>query len=201
VRAFALGERVWEPVPDQRDLKYPGTASGDMSKLNGEINPEHAWKVLSITTEWIKHGEAKAAATLTASGLVSGLLYNLAKGRESVDWPLLAAIILCGAFAIAGAIAAAWALKPRIWIKNVAASLMYFEHIARGFTIESGAAAYSDSLSTLIVDKEKLVAEIAHQIWSNSQVARRKFFWGNLGVSLMLASLPFLALTAIFGAF
>jgi hypothetical protein len=171
--------------------------AGAPRQLSQALNPDHAWKVLSATTDWIKHSETKAAATLTASGVAAGVLYNLVKDQRAVGWQLLASAIVCGSLALGGAFLAAWALKPRIWIKNVANSLIYFDHIARGFKVADGTREYTESLIRLIVDENGLVVEIAHQIWSNSQVAKKKFHWANLAVSLFLLCLPFLALTAI----
>ena len=156
-------------------------------------DPDQAWKVLALNIDWIKHAENKAAATLTASGIIGGVLYNLVKGQSDAGDLLSAAAGLCAFFAFAGGLCAAIALRPRhLRMKEEPTSLLYYSHIARTYRRDD-TAGYVKSLRETISNPDHLVDEVGAQIHANAHVAAAKFKWGNLGLTSVLLGLLTLA--------
>ncbi len=160
-------------------------------------DPEQAWKALTLVTDWVKHAESKAAATLAAAGVIGGVLYGLVKDQRHPSGALDAASVICGLLSLAAALFAGLSLVPRVWSTKEPTSALYFHHIARRHARATGSASYSASLRNLIADDEQLINEIADQIWANAHIARDKFRWGNLGLLTILLSVIALAATAL----
>jgi hypothetical protein len=160
-------------------------------------NPDQAWKALSLVVDWIKHADAKAAATLASSGVVATVLYNLVKGEKNPPHALIAFSTACGLFVSAAALCAGWALRPRLRSREAPTSPLYYHHIARRYTRSIGGAPYVDLLNSLAKNNDDLTREIAWQVWANAHVAREKYRWGNYGLLSLLFALPSLAATAI----
>ncbi|MFE9310360.1 Pycsar system effector family protein [Streptomyces sp. NPDC007920] len=156
-------------------------------------NADHAWKALGLVIDWIKHAETKAGATLGATGVTGGVLYNLVKDVATPSTWLILSSMLC-ALAVAGAgLCASLVLWPRLKMKEEPTSLLYFHHIARGHTAGD---TYATSLIALTQDVESLVTEIARQGWANAKVAHSKYMWGGRAIRLLLLALVTLAITA-----
>src|SRR5215210_3500651 len=77
-------------------------------------NPDHAWKALGLIVDWIKHAETKAGATMAASGVTGGVLYNLVKSESVIGIWLAIASVLCAVAVLAAGVSAALALVPRL---------------------------------------------------------------------------------------
>lgn len=159
-------------------------------------SPDHAWKALGVITDWIKHAETKAGATLAGAGLIGTVLYNLLKDPVHTWWSD-AATIICAGLALLGGIFAALALRPRLWTRGKPTSSLYFDHIARQHRRKFGDMAYAESLTSLTSNTDRLVAEIAAQVWANAHVARQKYRWGSLGITCILGSMIFLSIAVI----
>ncbi|WP_150258160.1 Pycsar system effector family protein [Streptomyces venezuelae] len=156
-------------------------------------NADHAWKALGLVIDWIKHAEAKAAATLAATGVTGGVLYNLVKDVSSPSTWLILSSMLCALAVVGAGACASLVLWPRLNMKEEPTSLLYFHHIARGHTASD---SYAASLIALTQDAESLVAEIAKQGWANAKVARKKYMWGGIAVYILLFALTTLSITA-----
>ncbi|MBQ1096641.1 hypothetical protein KBY55_11190 [Streptomyces sp. b94] len=156
-------------------------------------NPDHAWKALGLVVDWIKHAETKAGATLAATGVTGGVLYNLVKDVGTPSTWLIASASLCGLAVLAAGLCAGLVLWPRLKMREDPTSLLYFHHIARG---HSASDTYAMSLAALTKDMEALVTEIASQSWANSKVAHDKYMWGGRAIRLLLIALALLSVTA-----
>ncbi|MCX5124591.1 Pycsar system effector family protein [Streptomyces sp. NBC_00347] len=155
-------------------------------------NADHAWKALGLVIDWIKHAETKAGATLAATGVTGGVLYNLIKDVTTPSTWLIVSSALC-ALSVAGAgLCAAMVLWPRLGMKEEPTSLLYFHHIARGHTASD---TYATSLVALTKDMDALVTEIASQGWANSRVAHDKYMWGGWAIRILLIALVALAVS------
>lgn len=183
------------PPADKQNDSDESTLTGDATQLLP--SPDHAWKALAVITDWIKHAEAKAGATLAASGLVGTALYNITKDVKTTPCVVSLFMGLTTALVLLAAIFAAVALRPRLWTRDEPTSTLYFHHIARKHGRGNGGAAYASALSELTANSDQLVAEIAGQIWANAHVARTKYTWGSLGLTCILLSILPLAATAI----
>ncbi|MBB5934349.1 hypothetical protein [Streptomyces zagrosensis] len=95
--------------------------------------------------DWIKHAETKAGATLAATGITGGVIYNLAKDADTPSNWLIASAALCGIAVVSAGLCAGLVPWPRLKLQEDPTSLLYFHHIARGHaasdTYASGAAA------------------------------------------------------------
>lgn len=160
-------------------------------------DPEQAWKVLAVVTEWVRHAESKAAATLATAGVVCGILYSLLKDQHYKPDVVIISAIICGFLTLSAALFAGFALVPRIWRERDPVNSLYFDHIARSHPRSGGSSSYSLKLHSLITNDGRLVNEIADQVWANSHIARDKFRWVNLGVLAILLALLALAVTAL----
>lgn len=159
-------------------------------------DPEQAWRALGMITDWIKHAETKSGATLTAAVAVATILYSLVKDQHHPGLGLSVAAVSCGSLVFAGAATAAWSLVPRLWRKDEATSNLYFDHIARKHSRHTGGTHYAGALRALAADNERMVTEIASQVWANAHVARQKYRWGSAGLVLVIMSLVPLAVVA-----
>ncbi|MCD9193372.1 MULTISPECIES: Pycsar system effector family protein [Streptomyces] len=158
-------------------------------------NPDHAWKALALVIDWIKHAETKAGATLAATGVTGGVLYNLTKDVETPSTWLIASAAVCALAVLGAGLCASLVLWPRLKMKEDPTSLLYFHHIARGHIASS---TYATSLVALTKDAEALVTEIASQSWANSKVAHDKYMWGGWAIRLLLIAFMALAVAAGF---
>ena len=164
---------------------------------SGVGDPEQAWKTLAVVTEWVRHAESKAAATLATAGVVGGILYSLLKDHHYRSDAVIVSAIICGFLTLTAALFAGFSLVPRIWPEKDPASSLYFDHIARSHPRSGGSSPYSLKLHSLIANDGELINEIADQVWANAHIARDKFRWGNLGVLAVLLAMLALAATAL----
>ncbi|MGW4881336.1 Pycsar system effector family protein [Streptomyces sp. NPDC004262] len=155
-------------------------------------NADHAWKALGLVVDWIKHAEAKAGATLAATGVSGGVLYNLVKDVTAPSTWLILSAMLCALSIVGAGFCAGLVLWPRLRMKEAPNSLLYFHHIARSQTTSD---TYATSLIALTQDVEALVAEIAQQGWANARVAHKKFIWGGRAIRFLLLAFFTLAIT------
>ncbi|PZS28722.1 MAG: hypothetical protein DLM61_14255 [Pseudonocardiales bacterium] len=159
-----------------------------------ERTTEDAWKLLDVVVGWVKHAEAKAVATLAAAGVIGGLLYNVVRSEPKPSFPLDACAALCGILVLVAAVCSACALWPRLRLSGTSRSLLYFAHIARDHEKDEG--AYVEAFRTLADDQDKMLGQLASQIWSNSRVATQKYWWSNLALVALLLSVGTIASTA-----
>lgn len=184
-----------EPETDESATEVlDGVAEAAVESL--AANADQAWKMLALVNDWIKHAETKAAGTIAASGVSAGVLYNLLKSVAAPSRSIEVLAAICGALLAFAGLAAAWALRPRLWSREEPTSSLYFHHIARRHGRRAGSAAYGSIVRELSVADAKLVGEIASQIWANAHVARAKYRWANIGLSAILFALIALSATA-----
>ena len=158
---------------------------------------DQAWKVLGLVTDWVKHAESKAAGTVAAAGIVGGVLYGLINSQHRMSGAVGVAALICGLFAAASVFLAGVSLLPRLRSGGQPTSVLYFTHIASEHGRAVGSSGYAAALRVLLSDQERLVTEIAAQIWANAHVARRKYRWTNLGILLILLALVALMITVL----
>lgn len=99
-------------------MPQPGSPAGERSGQGAPapnaLQPEHAWKALSLVNDWVKHAETKSVATLAAAGVAGGVAYNLLKDQRNPGIILdLVALVGCLAIFLAGLFAMA-ALAPQL---------------------------------------------------------------------------------------
>lgn len=167
--------------------------------------PEHAWRALSITNEWIRHADSKLATTIAFIGATGGLL--LATLREVTVWtPTLQGVASFNGIALVGATAFATAgLFPRTSSgrsdrdeaseAELEANLLFFGDVARHYRRRQ--PTYRDVLSSLTADPRALTAQIADQVYVNSKIASIKFFCANWAIRFETAAALLLAAVVV----
>ncbi|MFG2572306.1 Pycsar system effector family protein [Streptomyces sp. NPDC048481] len=99
-------------------MRQPGSPEGGEIEPDtpgqSTLQPEHAWKALSLVNDWVKHAETKSVATLAASGVAGGVAYNLLKDQSNPGIFLdFFAVVGCLAIFSAGLFSMA-ALAPQL---------------------------------------------------------------------------------------
>lgn len=160
------------------------------------VEAAEAWKAVGLVNDWVKHAEAKAAATLTGAGVAGGVLYNLVQKPQHAN-ALFAVSAIVGAVAVvAAASCAIIGLWPRLRAKEPPTSALYFDHIARRHP--KSAASYIAEFKQLVASPEALRDQLAQQIWANAHVARRKHFWAGEALVCLVVALGALAAVALY---
>ena len=162
--------------------------------------PEHAWKVLSITNEWIRHADAKTGVTLAFAGATATMLFNLLNRQGTVRTPGLWIASLIGVAAILGTTTCAGlALIPRVKPKKAKSgedgtaagpeevmNLLFFGDVHRGYADDR--PTYREVLGMLTTDPERLTGQVADQIHANAHVATQKFRWADRAIRFELVA-------------
>jgi Family of unknown function (DUF5706) len=161
---------------------------------NAPVEAAEAWKAVGLVNDWVKHAETKAAATLTAAGVVGGVLYNLIKNQQDAKAPLAVLAVVCAIAVVLSAGCAITALWPRLRAKEPPTSALYFDHIARRHP--KSAATYIEEFKHLVASPENLRDQLAQQIWANAHVARRKYRWAGEALVCLVVALGALAAVA-----
>ena len=163
-----------------------------------EMGPDHAWRTLDLVKSWVIHAESKAAAAITAAGIIGGILYNFVRSQHHPGIAFDVGIISCAALVALTATCAGIAVAPRLQSKWEPTSLIYFDHIARRHEKSSGSGAYTTSLRNLLSNEEDLIDELGYEVWANAHVARDKYRWVNRAiVSLLLSIIPLVTVALI----
>lgn len=177
-------------------------------------DPDQAWKALGLVNDWIRHAEAKTAAALAAAGVTGGVLYNLVRDLKQPSIWLLTIASLCGVTIVVAALAAIFALVPRLTIRKRRSttpsnddeappedptSLLFFSHIARDYKSDA-APTYAQVLKVLTSDRERLTEQIGRQVHANAHVAQRKYRYANIAVVGLALDLTLLGVTALLAA-
>jgi hypothetical protein len=137
------------------------------------VNNDDAWKALLQTNDWIKVADAKAAATLTASGVLSGILVRSLPQRvawQHEPWQV-GLTFLSLILAVTSAFVALRVFAPRLRTGEPR-SLMYFDHIARRYP---RAVDFKQVFLGMLDRDGQMRESIAEQLWANSHVAHWKF--------------------------
>lgn len=167
--------------------------------------PDHAWKALSITNEWIRHADTKTGVTLAFVGATTTILFQLIKDEDNWTCLLATAVTVCSTALLASVIFAWLALFPRVKgqphsgndADEDAVNLLFFGHISRHFSKDR--PTYQQVLSTLTTDPTRLTKHVAAQIHENSHIATTKFKYVNRAIMAELAAVGMTVLTAVAG--
>lgn len=179
-----------------------------MSGTAGTPQPEHAWKALTITNEWVRHADSKTGVTLAFIGATATVLFNLVNGHKDWTWALIVVTGLAVVAIIAAIICAALALLPRLQRyehKGDAAAttvgldesvnLLFFGDVHRRYRDDR--PTYSEVLSLLTSDPVGLTGQIADQIHANAHIASVKFRYANRAIVCELVAVATIAGVAL----
>lgn len=151
---------------------------------------EEYWKILSNTNDWIKYSDTKATILLTLYGVLLTIVYTNAK--ETLDaltksnWILFFSI-LSGVCSIVSVLFAFLCINPRLKNENPN-SIIYFGHIQSKF---NSASDYRNLANEIINDDTKYIEEISEQVYTNSNIAWKKFSNVSWSIRFFFASIIF----------
>lgn len=152
-------------------------------------NAEHAWKLLSLVNEWIRHSDAKAAVTLAFTGALGTMLFNLVKDFTPRTLVFdVVVVATCGLLVLTAALCG-WTLTPRVNDKDVdpeSINRVFFASITRHF--EGDRPRYKEVLGTLTADPHELVRDLADQIHANAKIATVKAKWAKWAIRSALGA-------------
>jgi hypothetical protein len=168
-----------------------------------EISPDHAWKVLTVTNEWIRHADTKIGVTLAFVGATAGITYNIATRITTWTLPAVLALSFTAILLFAAATQCWLALFPRIGNgpnspHPTASGSIFFGSIAKSYSEDAG--EFRHRMALLTADTGALVDQIADQIGTNSVIAITKFTHSQRAISLEFAAAALLLTTATIAA-
>lgn len=154
--------------------------------------PDHAWKVLSTTNEWIRHADAKTGVTLAFVGVTGTTLFNLARSEEQWSFLFNIAVFACLGTLVTAIVCGGFALFPRTKTRKEGTAedqinLLFFGHVTAHY--KNDGPSYQEVLRLITTDKDRLTNQIASQIHENSHVAVLKFKYVNRAIQAELAAL------------
>lgn len=176
----------------QQDHASPTAPSEDEplpSGIQPELNADHAWKLLSLVNEWIRHADSKATATLAFTGALGALLYNLVKNLADTGLCLDALVVLTCALLGSATILCGLTLAPRTHDQEAhpdEINRIFFGSISKHY--QGRRPEYRDVLSTLTSDPQELVRDLADQIHANARIAAQKNTCAKWAIRSVLAA-------------
>lgn len=138
-------------------------------------NPEHAWKLLALVNDWIRHSDAKAGVTLAFTGVLATMTFNLAKDFTARTVFFDACVVVACLSLLTTAVFCGLTLSPRINDKDAdpeAINRLFFASISTNF--KGDRPRYNQILSTLSADPHELLTDLADQIHANAKIATVK---------------------------
>jgi len=174
----------------------------DPEKKDGP-QPEHAWKALSLTNDWIRHADTKTGVTLAFIGATATVLFNLIKDECRWTGLLVTATGLCVSALCLATMFAGLALFPRVKVQPTssddtdedAVNLLFFGDIAGHYAQDR--PTYTEVLTLLTSDPARVTKYIAGQIHENAHIATTKFKHVNRAILVELFAVVAVAFVAL----
>ena len=162
---------------------------------------DEAWRIFSSTNEWVRYADAKAGAALAGAGVLAGALVSAAVSENFAHVtgiPFWLGVV-AGGLAVVSALFATLAIIPKLKVGEPT-SLIYFTHVAQRYqTIpkhlmqqKPASERHNEDVRSMLAQPDDYLDEVLSQVWANSNVAHRKFFWTGwsvrfLGLGVVLA--------------
>lgn len=165
-------------------------------------NADHAWKLLGLVNEWIRHSDSKAAITLAFTGAMATLLFNLARLVKEQTLLLNSAVVIAALLLGTTALLCGLTLIPRvvhtdggITPSDSAANRLFYASIHKHFAGRPD--AYAQALRDLTADEAEVIRDLAASIHVNASIATAKAVYAKWAVVAALASAAAIAFAAI----
>lgn len=190
------GRDISNLVRTERKLRYQKRAAEPAVPSEPDAGSEAAWKIFDVATARIEHADAKAGALLAAAGVLGAVLMSIADDPRYWAFGAITASVASAIFVFGTVACCCAALWPRRGRRAGSSSLLYFDHIARGYRRDQ--EAYVRDLARTISDPQVLSQAISEQIWTTSMIAAKKYIWidrallsffgalGTLGITMLI---------------
>ncbi|OLT42657.1 hypothetical protein BJF85_22210 [Saccharomonospora sp. CUA-673] len=134
---------------------------------------ENTWKALGQIHELVKLADTKAGLVLAASGVLAGILTQLATspGLWTTNRAQAVLILLGLVLVLLSTLFALRVFMPRTGLRG-ARSLLNFANVAARFDNPDD---FSRASRALFTHEEQMQRALAEQVWATSRIARRKF--------------------------
>lgn len=132
---------------------------------------ENLWKTYEAINGLIRFADTKATAILAVNGVLAGFYFsNISSILTILEQSSIAVIPLVAAmgFVLVSAVFAAYCMIPRLGTKNDC--LIFFCDIIRTY---KNAADYEKAIKE--ATSGRIETDLAHQIWTNSDIASKKY--------------------------
>jgi hypothetical protein len=151
---------------------------------------DHLWSTLNATSEWIRFGDAKAVAALTADAVLVAALAQTVFGSQHQSWPVLLFAIISVLAAATSGILALVAVIPK-FNAGPPRSVLFFNGIAEYPDI----ASFKEESSHVLKSEDELASCLQGLIYTMSHHANHKYRLvrlavGSLIVGAILALVP-----------
>jgi hypothetical protein len=164
-------------------------------------NPDHAWRLLGLVNEWIRHSDAKAGVTLAFTGVLATMVFNLTKDFTARTLVFDVCVIVACLLLLTTAALCGWTLTPRINDNDAepeAINRVFFASISTNF--KGDRPGYGQVLSTLSANPDELVRDLADQIHANAKIATVKAKYAMWAIrSALAAGVAVAALATVIG--
>lgn len=170
----------------------------DRASSDPSPNPEHAWKLLSLTNEWIRHSDAKAGVTLAFTGALGTMLFNLASDFAARSAFFDVTVVLAGVLLALTALFCGLTLTPRIKDTDADPEVinrLFFASITRHF--QDRRPEYAEVLGALTNSPTELVRDLADQIHANARIATVKAEFATRAIRAALVAGVAVAIVAV----
>jgi hypothetical protein len=160
------------------------------------VDPDQAWRILSMVNDWVRHAESKLTVTLGAAGVTGGVLYSFVTENRGSGRLFIAVAGLSGAAILTSLVSAMIGLSPVLKLRSATpaeVNPLFFGGIADAHGPSS--ATYGPALATLSAKPEEIVRHLSQQILINSAVAQRKYWWADRAIQALVINV--LALSAL----
>lgn len=172
----------------------------DVADNRNAPDPDHAWKTLTLVNDWIKHADAKTAATLAGTAATAVALFNVLNMQANRGCALTVTSVACACLLLWSAWCSLQALVPRRVIKRGGQqtydNLLFYAHVALSYG-PLRKSEYTHALGKLTMDHQELTRRIAEQVHSNSHVADQKYDSLNKAINALALAVVFLAAAAL----
>lgn len=180
-----MTDRANRPTGSERQRRKGRRPASDVPHTHPQ--PDHAWKALTVTNEWIRHADAKTAAVLAFAGVTAGVQFNLVKDIST--WSVW--LTVSSSVVVVALLLTVWfagrALFPRTSPtsdpKNapgidqqaeseVVGNLLFFGDVVKHYG--ETRPTYRQVLTVLTSSPQQLTEQIADQIHANAHIATTK---------------------------
>jgi len=173
-------------------------AREEIALENISITIEAMWRIYGEINEWNRGADVKAGIVLATNGaILAGAAVGLSTGTflaaVQQRHPVYASMLVALTAIVLSSVCAALCLVPPLREGEIESPL-FSDYIARHYPT---AKAYEDAVRATLADAPSNLAQISHQVWTESRIQRRKLTYATWAIRFLIASLFFSLVTLL----